>query len=87
MLIISLATAGTVFTLNTSKKGDEEEPVPEYLQKIFFDFVAKILFIRIKVNRNIKLSVADVFPKKYGNYVQFFVDKSNIKLIIILFCN
>ena len=76
MLIISLATAGTVFTLNTFKKGEEEEPVPEYLQKIFFDFVARILFMKVKVNRNIKLSVSDVFPKKISNHLQFFAEKS-----------
>lgn len=53
MLIISLATASTVLTLNTFKKGDDGEPVPEVWQKIFFDVVAKILFLNVKVNRNL----------------------------------
>lgn len=54
MLIISLATAGTVLTLNTYKKGDDDEPVPELLQKIFFDIIARIFFMKVKVNRNAK---------------------------------
>lgn len=51
MFIISLATASTVLTLNTYKKGDDGEPMPEILQRIFFDIVAKILFMRVKVSR------------------------------------
>lgn len=51
MLIISLATASTVLTLNTYKKGDDGEPVPEILQRVFFDVIARLLFLRVKVNR------------------------------------
>lgn len=52
MLIISLATASAVLTSNTFKKGEDGEPVPEILQKIFFDIIARILFIRVKIDRS-----------------------------------
>ena len=64
MLVISLATAGTVFTLNIYKSGDKEEPIPLIIQKIFFTIIAKILFINIKVNKNLKLSMSDYFKKR-----------------------
>ena len=64
MLVISLATAGTVFTLNIYKSGDKEEPVPLIIQQIFFNIFARVLFINIKVNNNLKLSLADYFSKK-----------------------
>ena len=51
MLIISLATASAVLTSNTFKKGEDGEPVPEILQRIFFDIIARILFIRVKIDR------------------------------------
>jgi hypothetical protein len=62
MLMISLATVAAVFTQNVCRKGDEEEPVPEWLKIIFFDILAKILFIKIKANRNLNLSVKEAFP-------------------------
>ena len=60
MLIISLATAATVLTLNIAKKGYEDEPVPQLIQKIFFDFIAKVVFITIKSDRRIKLPIEDL---------------------------
>lgn len=60
MLIISLATASTVFTLNIFKRGDDEEPVPNWLQKVFFDIVARILFIKLKADRSLTMSVKEM---------------------------
>ncbi len=56
MLIISLATACTVLTLNLSKRGDEGNQVPKILQFIFFDIIAKVLFINLKSNIKSNLS-------------------------------
>lgn len=63
MLIISLATGATVITLNVHKRGDNGEPVPYVIQKIFFDFIARILCLKIKVNRKIDMNAFDAFPK------------------------
>jgi hypothetical protein len=49
MLVISLATAGTVLTLNIHKQGDFKRPLPNIVRKIFFDYIAKILFIKIEI--------------------------------------
>lgn len=76
MLIISLATASTVLTLNTYKKGDDGVPVPLIMQKIFFDVIAKILFIKVKYNRNMRLSFDDAFFVRYNQY-DTFLEKIN----------
>ncbi|RNA12245.1 neuronal acetylcholine receptor subunit alpha-10-like, partial [Brachionus plicatilis] len=47
MFIISLATAGTVLSLNIHKKGNEGKPVSRIIQKLFFGVIAKILLINI----------------------------------------
>lgn len=71
MLIISLATAATVLSLNTYKKGDNGKPVPKLIQRIFFDIIAKFLFITIECNRNLIFSVNEAFPNtKYQNFLQ-----------------
>lgn len=54
MLIISLATAENVLSLNILKRGDMGEPLSKHLQFIFFGFFARLLMINIKVNRNIR---------------------------------
>ncbi len=62
MLMISLATVAAVFTINLCRKGEEQEPVPEWLKIIFFDIIAKILLIKIKADRSLYLSVKEAFP-------------------------
>lgn len=57
MLIISLATSGTIITLNIHKKGDDGIPVPCLIQKIFFDWIAFLLLIKIKADRTLTKSV------------------------------
>lgn len=64
MLVTSLATAGTVFTLNIYKSGDKEVPVPMIIQKIFFDVIAKILLINIKRSKSLKLMMHEYAIKK-----------------------
>ena len=85
MLIISLATAGTVFTLNIYKRGDDEEPVPRLVQKIFFNIVAKMLFIRIKVNKELDSSIKEIFGylKSYhiSSSIEKFIHGGNSKLL------
>lgn len=79
MLIISLATAGTVLTLNIYKKGDDEEPVPWLWQRIFFDIVAKLLFIKIKANRSLTKSVKEIISTTKKNYFNMTnTDKINL---------
>ena len=64
MLVTSLATAGTVFTLNIYKSGEKEVPVPLMIQKIFFDVIAKILLINIKRSKSLKLMMHEYATKK-----------------------
>jgi hypothetical protein len=64
MLVTSLATAGTVFTLNIYKSGDKEVPVPMIIQKIFFDVIAKILLINVKRSKSLKLMMHEYAIKK-----------------------
>lgn len=55
MLVISLATAGTVITLHIHKQGDYRKPLPKIVKLIFFDWVAKIFFVKIQIrNRDRK---------------------------------
>ena len=69
MFIISLATAGTVLTLNIHKKGNEGKPVSELVQKIFFGFIAKVLFININIkNRKNK---SRIVPSR-AKYISIF---------------
>ena len=65
MMIISLAVASTVFTLNIYKRGEKGEPVPAILRKIFFDLVGKLLFVRVKINSDVNLSVKDAFEMNH----------------------
>jgi nicotinic acetylcholine receptor len=67
MLMISLATVAAVFTINVCRKGEEEVPVPEWLKIIFFDILAKLLFIKIKANRNLNQSVKEAFSDNKMN--------------------
>jgi hypothetical protein len=68
MLIISLATAGTVLSLNILKKGDQGVPVGKIVQIIFFDFFARILFIKIKFNKNLKLDLDEETKRKLSTH-------------------
>jgi hypothetical protein len=52
MLIISLATAGTVITLHIHKQGDYRKPLPRIVKIIFFDWIAKALFLTIRIRNN-----------------------------------
>ncbi|XP_064647847.1 ligand-gated ion channel 4-like isoform X7 [Lineus longissimus] len=45
--IVSFATAMTVFTLNIHHKGFRGKEVPDYIKKICFGFLAKILCLRL----------------------------------------
>jgi len=47
IIIVSLATAMTVLTLNIHHRGEHGVPVPRIIQKICFDrLLARILFLR-----------------------------------------
>ena len=77
MLIISLATAGTVITLNIYKKGDDDEPVPQLLQTIFFHVIARILGIRIRINKELNSSVKEIF-----NYLKVYHINSSLNKFV-----
>jgi len=64
MLTIGLVTTCTVITSNISRFGENEKPVPAFIQRIFFDNIAKFLLMNIKYDRHLKLSVKDFFSNK-----------------------
>jgi nicotinic acetylcholine receptor, invertebrate len=52
MMIISLASTCTVFTLNIFYKGEECKPVPPIMQLIFFRLIGRIVFVSLFKNFN-----------------------------------
>ena len=72
MLIISLATAGTVLTLNLFKRGDSDKPVPSFIQKIFFDYIAKILFFDMNLNTELD---SNIHTKLKDYYISLSIEK------------
>lgn len=71
MFIISLATAGTVLSLNIHKKGNEGIPVSRIVQKLFFGVIARILLInvdlRITKNKSKIVPLRSKFNSTLGN--------------------
>lgn len=70
MMIISLAVMSTVLTLNVYKRGENGEPVPRWLRVIFFNLLARILFVRVKINQDVSLSVKEAFEMNH-TYVAY----------------
>ena len=75
MFIISLGTAGTVVTLNIFKRGENDDPVPEIIQKIFFDVLAKCLFIRVDLNRELHTSFEKIYARLKTYYIDLSIEK------------
>jgi len=62
MLTISLATACAVLTIHIYKQGEYRKPVPKLIKIIFFDYVAKLFFIKIEIRNKAekKKNISDV---------------------------
>jgi hypothetical protein len=48
IVIVSLATAMTVLTLNIHHKGEEGVPVPRYIKLVCFGFFARLLCLKLQ---------------------------------------
>uniref|UniRef100_A0A915EGV3 Uncharacterized protein n=1 Tax=Ditylenchus dipsaci TaxID=166011 RepID=A0A915EGV3_9BILA len=48
IFIVSLTTGMTVFTLNVHHHGQHGKPVPELVQRLAFDYAARLMFIKIE---------------------------------------
>lgn len=59
IVIVSLATAMTVLTLNIHHKGEEGIPVPRYIKIICFRVFARLLCLKIQTHQR-----ADVMEKR-----------------------
>lgn len=70
MVIISLAVMSTVLTLNVYKRGENGEPVPRWLRVIFFNLLARVLLVRVKINADVNLSVKEAFEMNH-TYVAY----------------
>jgi len=84
MFIISMATAGTVLTLNIFKRGENDAPVPQFLQRIFFDIAAKCFFINVNLNPYMDASFEKIYISLKAYYIDISVDKySNLDVLNI----
>jgi hypothetical protein len=55
MLVISLATGCTVLSIHIHKQGDYRRPLPKLIKTIFFNWIAKFFFLKIRIrNRESK---------------------------------
>ncbi len=81
MLIISLATAGTVLTLNIHNRSTGNSPVPILMQRIFFGFIAKILCMNIELKPDLEATVSEL----YANLKAFYTDQTYDKMAQLKF--
>ncbi|KHN75680.1 Ligand-gated ion channel 4 [Toxocara canis] len=77
IFIVSLATAMTVFTLNVHHHGQHGNPVPPFVQKIAFKFLARLLCLRIEQYHSISNHVHHLYQKEFGKYEEYH-DKPKI---------
>uniref|UniRef100_A0A914ZUK4 Neurotransmitter-gated ion-channel transmembrane domain-containing protein n=1 Tax=Parascaris univalens TaxID=6257 RepID=A0A914ZUK4_PARUN len=68
IFIVSLATAMTVFTLNVHHHGQHGNPVPPFVRKIAFKFLARLLCLRIEHYHSISNHVHHLYQKEFGKY-------------------
>uniref|UniRef100_A0A7E4VUT2 Neur_chan_LBD domain-containing protein n=1 Tax=Panagrellus redivivus TaxID=6233 RepID=A0A7E4VUT2_PANRE len=66
IFIVSLATAMTVFTLNIHHHGVHGRSVPLYVQKIAFQYVAKLLFLKLDEYHSINHHIQYFFNKEHN---------------------
>ncbi|KAK0418598.1 hypothetical protein QR680_013661 [Steinernema hermaphroditum] len=78
IFIVSLATAMTVFTLNVHHNGVHGRPVPELVQKIAFQFVAKALCLKIETYHSITNHVHHLYEKQFGRSEERFLVRSSL---------
>lgn len=81
MLIISLATAGTVLTLNIYNRSNGDDSVPILVQRIFFGFVAKLLCMDVELKPDIEASVRDM----YATLKAYYTDQTYEKMAQLKF--
>ena len=84
MLVISLATAGTVITLHIHKQGDYRKPLPRILKIIFFDLVARALFLKIRTrNNDSKIEEMKALLQNKQNEIKRCYSRSTLQLGLI----
>ncbi|KAL8596926.1 hypothetical protein ACOMHN_062296 [Nucella lapillus] len=66
--IVSFATAMTVFTLNIHHKGGRGHEIPPMIKKIFFSFVARVLFIHLDVGTDVAHPRKGLQPVPQNDY-------------------
>uniref|UniRef100_A0AC35TIJ2 Neur_chan_LBD domain-containing protein n=1 Tax=Rhabditophanes sp. KR3021 TaxID=114890 RepID=A0AC35TIJ2_9BILA len=67
IFIVSLATAMTVFTLNLHHQGVNGRQIPAFIQKLAFNYLAPILFIKIDQYHSL------------NQHIEYFFNKNNRK--------
>ena len=81
MLIISLATAGTVLTLNIYNRSNGDDSVPILVQRIFFGVIAKLLCMNVELKPDIEASVRDM----YATLKAYYTDQTYEKMAQLKF--
>ncbi|CAI5446146.1 unnamed protein product [Caenorhabditis angaria] len=67
IMLVALATAMTVFTVNIHHNGVHGYPVPPFLQIFAFRYLSKILFVRIEPYHSITAHVRHMYQKEHPN--------------------
>ncbi|CAI2349584.1 unnamed protein product [Caenorhabditis sp. 36 PRJEB53466] len=67
IMLVALATAMTVFTVNIHHNGVHGYPVPPFLQIFAFRYLSKILFVRIEPYHSIAHHVRHMYQKEHPN--------------------
>ncbi|TKR57608.1 hypothetical protein L596_030288 [Steinernema carpocapsae] len=78
IFIVSLATAMTVFTLNVHHNGVHGRPVPELVQKIAFQVVARALCLKVETYHSITNHVHHLYEKEYGKQEDRFMLRTSL---------
>uniref|UniRef100_A0A8R1HK47 Uncharacterized protein n=2 Tax=Caenorhabditis japonica TaxID=281687 RepID=A0A8R1HK47_CAEJA len=67
IMLVALATAMTVFTVNIHHNGVHGYPVPPFLQVFAFRYLSKLLFVRIEPYHSIAHHVRHMYQKEHPN--------------------
>ncbi|CAI4231441.1 unnamed protein product [Auanema sp. JU1783] len=73
IVLVSLATAMTVFTLNVHHQGLHGGPVPPFLQIVLFKILAPIICIRLEPYHSITQHVRHMYAKDHPEDMQPFL--------------
>jgi hypothetical protein len=79
-VIVSLSTAMSVFTLHINNKGLRGQGVPKLVKKIFFQYIARFLRIRLESVTSRKLLNNRLLNESLNKRLSVFVDQNGSQM-------